>query len=318
MPRITNSFKMGVAGPLVGTVLRDDQAGIMGTLGPVPRLIPLEVVVEGGDPPGVLRYEVLDADALTPALVGLLALNSASARIRGMGPATLRVETTVRLRDGRRITVTDRLAGFTPPTDLAGEVARLVGLVAANPFEQVEVQDISLRVGVEQGIEAAFLEGITVPPGPHRPGASLPVQVTLRDYRGTVRTRRVSLELPAGLRAGTYTLTVCDGEQAMSQEEKRAPEGYRPRSLEQLLRFLEDSISRDVLVVRLLEPSGSPVAAGRELPRLPASLKGAVRSPLTSAGTDETAATIVAEVRDPTGKVLVGCATLPLDIEAAP
>ena len=40
MPRLTNSFKMGVAGPQVGTVLRDEQAGIMGTLGPVPRLLP--------------------------------------------------------------------------------------------------------------------------------------------------------------------------------------------------------------------------------------------------------------------------------------
>jgi len=318
MPRWTNSFKMGVAGPPVGTIVRDDQTGIMGRLGSSPRLIPVEIAVEGGERSGAMHFEILDVDALTPALVGLVAMNSATTRMRAMGAATLRVETTVRLRDGRSVSTADRLAGFTPPADMAGEVARLVGLVASNPFEKVQLDAVSVRVQVENGIEAAFLDGISIPPGPHRPGSRIAVQTTLRDYRGSTWTRAIPLALPEGLAGGTYVLAVCDGAKASQEEEKRAPDAYKPRSLGQLLRLLEESTPHDVLVVRLYDPEGSPLAAGRELPRLPSSVRSAVQSPLATGGSEETQATIVAETLAPMDKVVVGCESLPLSIEPAP
>jgi hypothetical protein len=300
----------------MGTITRDYNPGIMGTLGPSPRLIPMEISIDSGGKTLRVNVELLDAETWTSALAGIVAMSTVESLAWGTGPATLSIRTRVELADGSEIAGSSALAGLAPPTAFAGEVARVVGLVHGNPFENTRVRRIDVVASLKDSVDAAFLEQVNVAPGPWRPGASLQVQLVLRGYRGGMFTREISLHLPSDLPAGSYRLQVCDGAQSARAEEERVPGRYPPRSLRQLAEILDEAPALDSVVLRLLGEGSNPVVGGEELPRLPASLLPVLQSPLAAGRSGKTGGTVHLEERIALGSVILGCQELPLTVEA--
>jgi hypothetical protein len=315
LPRLSSSFKMGVVGPPIGAVTRDYEFGIMGEMGPAPSMIPVDVDLNLGDRSENLRFQILDAEGLTPALAGLVAASGMESANRSQGAVTVSTTVVITLGDGRRLTTRSVGAGFSPPTEIAGDVGRLVGLVYGNPFDPVTISRVQITTSVEDSIQAAFLEGIAIGPGPYHPGSRVPVEVRLRDYRGRTRIHRTGITIPVDLPPGTYRLTACDGQSDFRQETARAPDRYQPRSLDRLLAILGEETPYDVLVLRLLDTPGDPVVEGRELPRLPASLRTAVVSAPAGGRVSATAASVVATEREPMGEMILGCESVSVAVE---
>jgi hypothetical protein len=222
----------------------------------------------------------------------------------------------VELADGRTITAASAVAGFAPPAALAGEVARVVGLVAGNPFETVELRKIDVDATLHGEIEASFLDRVNLAPGARRPGDPLTLTLLLRDYRGQNARRETTIRLPAELPPGTYRLVVCDAAQAARAEELRAPARYSPRSLEQLAALLEEAPSLNSLVLRLVGGGSNPVVEGREMPRLPASLQVVLASPYISGRTPGTGSTLWLESRLDFDGVVLGCEELNVIVDS--
>jgi hypothetical protein len=317
MPRLTSSFKMGVVGAPVGAVTRDYSKGIMGTVGTIPRMIPMSVDLRFGDRDERLRFEILEAQGLTPALAGVVVSNAVETLGREAGASTVTVTTRVALEDGRSIETRQVDASFSPSMSLAGDVARLVALVHGNPFEAVAVRDIAVTATVDDTLHAAFLESLTLGVGPYRPGSTLSVDAELRDYRGRRWTHRMTLALPAGLAPGTYTLLACDGEQDGAAEVVRVPGHYDPQDLDQMLALLADETSRDTLVLRLMGAGGDPIVSGRELPALPPSMRRALVSPLAGGRVTQSGASVEHVQRERMGRMVIGCQGVPLTVEPA-
>jgi SpoIVB peptidase S55 len=315
MPRLSSSFKMGGAGPALGAITRDYSTGIMGKLGPSPELIPLDVNLSYDGKAERLHYEVLDAETWTPVLVGFVTSSTMEALGRASGATTLRVRTDVALAGGDSVSGSTTLAGYTAPAALAGEVARVVGLVHGNPFESTQLRRITVSVALDDSIEAAFLEGVTLPPGAHHAGETLPIRLDLRGYRGALWSRQIAFPIPDGLPPGNYRLLVCDGSQAMKAEEERAPGRMDPHSLKQLSEVLAETPATDAMVVRLLDTTPNPVVSGDELPRLPASLRPVIQSPQAAGSVEQTAGTILAEARIPIGRLVLGNLTVVLNLD---
>jgi SpoIVB peptidase S55 len=315
MPRLSSSFKMGGAGTSLGAITRDYSAGVMGELGESPQLIPLDLKLSYDGKQQELHYEVLDAESWTPVLAGFVASSTIESLGRASGAATLRVLTQVVLAEGDTVMSGATMAGFSPPAALAGEVARLVGLVHGNPFETVRLRRIQVTVLLDDTIDAAFLEGVTLPPRSFHAGDALPVHLEMRSYRGEPWTKDVAFRIPEGLPAGDYRLLVCDGSQAAKAEAERAPDRMTPRSLKQLSEILAETPASDAVVLRLLDTTSNPVVAGDELPRLPGSLRPVVQSPLAAGKVDKTQGTVLAETRIPLDRVMLGNYTVPLNLD---
>ena len=315
MPRLSSSFKMGVVGPPLGAVTRDYESGIMGEMGPSPSMIPVDVNLKLEGRSETLRFQILDAEGLTPALAGLVASSGMESVNRSQGAVTVATTIALTLGDGRRVETRSVGAGFSPPTEIAGDVGRLVGLVYGNPFEPVSLARVEVTGSVQDSIEAAFLEGVSIGSGPYHPGSRVPVDVRLRDYRGRTWTHHTGISIPADLPPGTYRLAACDGQTDFRQESARAPDRYQPRSLDRLLSILGEETPYDVLVLRLFAAEGNPVVAGRELPRLPASLRAAVTSPPAGGRVSRTAASVVATERENMGKMILGCESVSVAVE---
>jgi len=318
LPRSSNSFKMGVVGPPVGAITRDYNPGVAGRLGAEVRMIPmhLEVTTSGGRQD--FRFELLDAENITPALAGILSVNSLDALGRDQGPATLRTRVRVTLADGREMVQENVVAGFSPPAELAGRVARPVALIAGNPVAPVELGSIDVTVSVDDSIRAAFLDRIDVDPGPYAPGTSIPLRAWFRDYRGGVWSRDVSLPVPPEAVPGPYDIEVCDGGSAARSEQERAPGRFETLRVDEVLRLLGEESPFDALVVRLLSPEVNPVVQGQELPRLPGSMKALFATSLTSGRASAAQGTVVSEQRERLGKLLIGCRGVTISVANKP
>ena len=317
MPRLSSSFKMGVVGAPVGAVTRDYSKGIMGTVGTSPRMIPMNVDLHFGGREERLRFEILEAQALTPALAGVVVANAVETLGREVGASTVTVTTRIALEDGRSLETRQVDANFSPSMSLAGDVARLVALVHGNPFEAVTVHDIAVTATVDDTLHAAFLESLVLPPGPYRSGSTLSVDAELRDYRGHRWTHRIAFRLPAGLAPGTYTLLACDGQQDGAAEVVRVPGRFEPQDLDQMLALLADETPRDTLVLRLLGAGGDPVVAGRELPGLPPSMRRALVAPLAGGRVTQTGASVEHVQLERMGRMVIGCQGVPMTVEPA-
>ncbi len=317
MPRISSSFKMGVVGAPVGAVTRDYSKGIMGVVGSIPRMIPMSVDLRFGGREERLHFEILEAQALTPALAGVVVANAVETLGREVGASTVTVTTRIALEDGRSLETRQVDANFSPSMSLGGEVARLVALVHGNPFEAVTVRDIAVTATVDDTLHAAFLESLVLPPAPYRAGSTLSVEAGLRDYRGRRWTHRIAFQVPAGLAPGTYTLLACDGQQDGAAEVVRVPGRYDPQDLDQVLALLANETPRDILVLRLMGAGGDPVVSGRELPGLPPSMRRALISPLAGGRVTQTGASVEHVQRERMGRMVIGCQGVPMTVEPA-
>jgi len=318
LPSTLSSFKMGVAGSPVGAIIRDYRPGVVGRLGPDVPMLPVSLAIDWGDRTENLSYEVLEHRTLTPVLVGIVAVNSMDALDKRGGDVTLRVTTRLELSDGRTLERENLVAGFSPPSALAGEVARLVGIVYGNPVEEVSMKRVTVNVTVESAIRASFLERVELSPGPYRPGDSVRIRIGLNDYRGDPWHHDLTLDLPSSLAPGPYTLQICDGGAARRMEQERAPGRFNPRDLDLLLDLLAREPARDAIVIQLEDAKPNPVVAGRELPGLPASWRTVIGSPLTAGRATVASRTVHQVVEERLGKVLIGCRSVAITVAARP
>jgi len=76
-PSLIRSFKLTSAGKVVGTLTTDMQAAVVGKIGKVPRMIPVEARLKRGDLPGqeVYRCRAADHPRLTPLVIQSFLLN---------------------------------------------------------------------------------------------------------------------------------------------------------------------------------------------------------------------------------------------------
>lgn len=296
MPRLSDSFKMGSAGRLVGTVDLDLQTGIGGRIGPVPAMIPVTVRVEDAALAGrrTYRYEVAEDPDLTAALAAWATTSSVLAASKELGDATLELDARLSLRGGRSLRVRDVVASNSPAAVVAAAVGRPLALLLNNPLEKVTLDSAEVAVTIRHRLEVFRLEQVVVTTARPVAGGSLDLVATLRNYRGGAFERRLSLPLPAALPPGNYGLRVCDGAGHTAWDAKRAPGLYDPRSLDQVLDLLAREAPGNALVIVLVDSRPGVVAGGSELGRLPPSVMATLAAPGVSGGMGLTRGTVVA------------------------
>lgn len=316
MPRASSSFKMGAVGEEIGAIRGDYRAGVLGETGARAPMIPMEVTVISGAGSNRMRFEILDAAALTPALAGIVAMNAMNAETAAQGEVTMVVRTGLTLADGRSIQRETLTAGFSPPAELAGEVARLVALVHGNPEAPVEITGVTVEVRAEDSIRASFLETAEIEPGPYRAGQTVPVRIGLNDYRGGLREVRTSIVIPPATRDGVYELRVCDGGAADEAERSRAPGRFAVRDLDRMFALLAEERPGDAIVVSILQNVSHPVVEGREFPALPGSLIQALGGPESAQRTTVAQARVLEERLERIGRLVIGCRTVALRVRS--
>lgn len=294
----TYPYKLANRGTLVGAVTADRVTAIVGRIGPIPPMIPVSVQLDraSGLPGSSFQYRIADDRELASTLYQIVVANSFRKQWRYFSEGTYQIESTIRLKGGRRIstgglfTFSNALGGSSLFT-MIDALARPFGALMQNPFEPVVIEGVDIRASSVSLERLYYLEQVYVDSPTVAPGTTIPLQIGFRKYLGERSFARMEVPIPAGIPAGTsveITLKVADAETLDKAAVSGQPDLSRAGDLQQLLDMLDPPRSNGRCYVQVLRKTPGVTLRHQQLTGLP----GSVRKVLELASSSEVATTL--------------------------
>ena len=317
IPSVSSSFKIAVPLDVVGAFKQDRSTGIFGTLGQVPRMIPVRIDLHTSrDTSERYEFEVVNDRFLTPFMMNFTVFSVILASERGLGESTLEIAGTIHLQSGERIEISNAFAG-----DMNGPARATIATVApityllSGGFEGLVIDSVELDIVSTDRKRSARLEAVRIDRTEVRAGDTVMLSASLRAANGDEFVEEYSFEMPDGLAAGRVQLLVGDGVTMTTSDLRRVPQSA-PRDIQQILRELNKLRKTDRLYVQVMSAVPGVVIAGEELPSLPPSMIALIQTGRSSdRNTSSTRNSVVGEFElPPSDYVIQGQRSLNLTV----
>ena len=266
------SFKLASPGPVTGTFQFDQAGGVRGTIGQMPQAIPLRIEVNRFNDPQVRLYNCYLAvdQALTPLILQIVL--DGAANMQGPLPEehTIRYQGRITLKSGDSLSI-DNVSSGRQTSDMVREFYSASGLLLNNPFEDVEIDLVEIKMHLEPANTTASVWSVDVSQTAVRPGQTITASVVLNSYRSQKETVQIELKIPETLTSGTYKLQIMGVSEYRSFVSKSAPQKFRAVDLKSLKAALNRVFEnrRDRLYAVMPIPATGVVIRQHELGQLP-------------------------------------------------
>ncbi|HOL30819.1 MAG TPA: SpoIVB peptidase S55 domain-containing protein [Anaerohalosphaeraceae bacterium] len=266
------SFKLSSPGPILGTLEFDQNCAVRGTIGKIPRTIPLQIEVSRFNDPRQRVYNCFLADdrGMTPSILQVVL--SGAAQMQGPLPSehTVRYAGQIVLEDGQPLLI-DNVSSGRQLSDVVSDAASAVDLLMNNPFGPVPIRSINARIEIDPVSIAASIWKVNVSNARVRPGQTITAEVTLRSFRAPEKTAAIELKVPETLDAGKYKIHIFGAAGYQAFVSKAAPYKFRAYDLPTLKTGLEGLFKyrRDRLYAVMPIPATGLVIRQHELGQLP-------------------------------------------------
>ena len=273
-PSLNQSFKISSAHETIGRFQQDRATGISGKLGPGPRMIPVKVSLQNR--PGTRQdysFSVVQDDLFTPLTVYASVLSVLQGQERVAGPSTVTLDATVNFTSIPAMRLQDRFAEGQPGAMAAGLVGAAISFVMNNEFRRVSLESVTVNLTAKEAQETAAIDRAWLErDGSVRPGASIPLKIALRTFRGEEVIVSTPIEVPIGAAPGRYVVLVSDGQGLSMAEQREMRQAFVPKSLDQIVRAVNNIRRSTQIYVRLQRFEEGAAVSGTLLPGLPPSM----------------------------------------------
>lgn len=283
VPNLQNSFKLAGDGELIGKVTLDRTAGITGSFGDGPEMVPLRITVNGR------RYEMetVRDPFLTPFLLQMAAFAAIDAEQRQVGPGSLTVEGSVSFRDPNapplRLDDVYTAASGVAQAAALGAAAPLAFLLQTAPGD-FEMEAIELNILANPADRRIRLAGAWTDRREVSPGESVKISVTLRGPDSDEEsTHEVEWTAPQSVASGPVQLTLAAASQLNAFEFPLLVEAGKLPPAE-LIRAVNRLRRSDRLYLRVWRAGRGFRVQAQRLEQAPASLRSVLESPQGLAG----------------------------------
>jgi len=271
-----SSTKVMTTGATIGTLTQDRQTAVMGTLGPGPAMIPLDVTLDTPSEQKKYHFEVIESPQLTPTLVAAAAYNGIIGSPAYSEGSTLQLEGDIELKGHTPVRLDDLFAPADQTTPAAfyaaTEVQAAFGRIYSNPYELPKIERVELHVKPLAERRWASIDSAWVERSVVRPGETLSVKVLLRPYRGAPFIKEIPVTIPAQTAQGTLELVISDAEflNRNVQSLAASSQGQLP-GLEDLIELINRERHNDRLYATLLQSTPTVLVENKEMPNIPIS-----------------------------------------------
>jgi hypothetical protein len=195
LPSNMQSFKIANTGAVIGTISQDRLSAVSGTLGTIPAMIPVEVMVADAQAPArTLHFSVVRHVQITPALVAA----GVSQAIMGSNDAGLsegfRLSTTVAFPAGQTLNTQTVYAGPQAFAQGLNEFVRSLSGNLMNPYEKTFPDKVSFTVEPLAQNPTAVLELFQLSRTSARSGEKVEATVAWRDWQGEAHREIVGFD----------------------------------------------------------------------------------------------------------------------------
>ncbi len=272
IPSYNTPFKMGSAGEVIGTVRQDLRSGITGIVGPIPRMLPARIVLDGPAGRAVYHYRLARGLLLEPSLLVWITQNSFLQHGWRIGQATFDATLKVHYNGDRLLIRSERMTSRFPANDLAQRLLLPVPMLLSNPFETVDLDSVVLEVSYDTDLSETNLVELSAGRVLFHTGEEIQLSARLADRQGATRTVTTAFEIPERW-AGRSLLILAGGLEELTEWERdRAPSLFEPQDLGGLERLVRDFPREGDLLVRIYSEEVGVMLGDRELGPLPGSI----------------------------------------------
>jgi hypothetical protein len=296
IPLQSTSFKYAASTDVIGAVLVDRRRAIAGRVGGVAPTVPLEVEIRTAGAPGPARYsfDVVRARSLTSFFSGMAVSEAVAEAAKGVGAASVALRAAVSI-PGDTIEYENVFFTEDPMFRTGGELGTLLDIIYGNPIEKIEPTEIALDVTIREETGRTEIVRAQADRSTYRPGETVRVTLTLRDWQGPEFERAIDLALPSSVPEGDVRLRVGGASSFHEWEADRLGEGLRPRSYEQLLDLIDRSRPGNTVVAQVIAPGPGLSLSGSEMREIPGRAALVLATSATSGSVDPADGVVVAE-----------------------
>jgi len=320
VPSLMSSFKLAVSGSLVGKFSQDRVSGLLGELGKIPRLIPVNIrIMDSDEEIKEFKIKVVNDKILTPVLINVSLGSILTTEERAIGDLSLGLLGNIYLENGMSIRLEDLFSGQFDSSviNLSGLLAAVVFFLSNNEFEELGIHRIDLGIRAFEEVKFSYLEKVWLDRYEASPGESVNVKIDYRTFRGEVLHEEGNIQVP-NLPAGSeFQLIVADAaSMAKIEMSQYRTTAFIPRSLSQLIRMLSNLRKNNRIYIKVIASKPGIFLKGEEMPNLPPSMKSMFASPraAASAPTELNKSTLM-EYQLPIPYVFRGEAVIPIKIK---
>jgi hypothetical protein len=283
VPNISNSFKLAVPGPMVGTMLQDRATGIFGELGRAPRMIPvtLDLTTSRGRKE-VVNFETVSDEFLTPLVLNIGLVNSILANERHIGDTTVTMRAQIKMKGQQPVEIERDFSGAAATTLSSLAVILPVSTLLRGRFDEMEIESIDVEVIVTEGARVAVLESIRSEKLQFKPGETARLTIFTRTDSGRLSTRNVEFRIPTDIQPGNWTVTVAD---ASTAQQNSPTSSLTATSLRETISLLNRARKDDRLYLQVHRQGNSVLVGSSEMPNLPPSVASTMNAGNQAGGT---------------------------------
>jgi hypothetical protein len=307
---VNNSFKLAVPGQMMGSISQDRAAGVFGSLGRAPKMIPVKINLHTSrDRIETFSYEVANDSFLTPLLLNITVFNTITSSERALGESTISIKGEIKVKGQENVQLDRRFSSSNSAIMAAGSVATPIGSLMSSGFDDVQIDGVTLDISSSDTKYAGTLERIALDRTEVRRGEKVEIQAYVRTEAGKQFVQRIPVQIPEDATPGQLLVFVGDGN---ALQEGSAAKAFVPQDLGQLVRAINKVKKSDRLYVKLFRITPGAVIGTDELPNLPPSVVATLNSDRTSGGYTPTVLSPVYEMELPpadfviSGQQLIG------------
>lgn len=252
IPNLQSSYKVGNIGEPVGSITQDRSTGIGGSLGALPKTIPLFVTANDSDRglTSNVRVRLVEDEQLVPSIVDAVVVNTVSKTVDRAGGGTAKLRFHITGVDSKKNIIEIQrenmfYANEALLKNLNQELSEAMTILMQNKFEPVQLYGIDVEAEVSAQVQVAEVFGVRAPAAAVKPGTKVPITVTLKPYRGEEFTETVYFTVPKDHPGGKLALNVRGGSSmawVMNLLRKQQSEGVPAAQKQEKRRKLEDFI----------------------------------------------------------------------------
>lgn len=218
IPNLQSGYKVGNIGAPVGSITQDRSTGIGGSLGRLPKSIPLFVSANDSDraQSNSVRVRLVEDEKLVPSIVDSVVVNTLSKTVDRSGGGTAKLRFNITGVDSKKQLVKIERENMFYSSDsllknVDQELTEAVTILMQNKFEPVELYGIDVEAELSSQVQVAEVFGVRAPAAKVKPGEKVPITVTLKPYRGEEFTKTVYFTVPKDHPGGKLALNVRGG-----------------------------------------------------------------------------------------------------------
>ena len=320
VPSLMSSFKLAASDSLIGKFTQDRSSGLLGELGKIPRLVPVNIrIMDSDEELKEFKIKVVDDKILTPVLLNVTLGGLLTTEERAIGDLSLGLLGNIYLENGMNIRLEDLFSGQFDASvvSLSSLLAGVVFYLTNNEFEELGIHRIDLSIRAFEEVKFSFLEKVWLDKYEASPGERIDVKIDYRTFRGEIRREEGSIQVPNLPPGSEFQLVVADAaSMARIEMSQYRTATFIPRSLSHLIRMLSNLRKNNRIYIKIIASKPGIFLRGEEMSNLPPSMKSMFASPRAAASSPtELNRSTLMEYQLPIPYVFRGEAVIPVKIK---